>query len=129
MDGYLEDARRGAFKALGLQFLAALLAGVLGLLIGGVRAGEGALTGGLIVTAANLVLTGGVFGGRASRDPQFFLTRMLMGEMLKLFVTAVLFVVAIVVLKAAFGPMMLGFVAALAAYWIGLLKSSIGQNK
>jgi F0F1-type ATP synthase assembly protein I len=55
--------------------------------------------------------------------------RMVLGEMLKLMTTAVLFVVAIVVFKMAFGPMMLGFVAALVAYWIGLSKSSLGQSK
>ena len=128
MAGYLEAARRGAFRSVGWQFLTAFLAGLLGLLAGGMWTGTSALLGGLIVSVASLVLTLGVFGGQASRDPQFFLMRMMLGELLKLVVTAVLFVVAIMVFKAAFGPMMLGFVAAMVAYWIGLAKSSLGQG-
>lgn len=129
MAGYLEDARRSAFRSLGWQSLTAVLAGLLGLLAGGVRTGTAAFLGGAIVTAASLVLTVGVFGGSVTRDPQFFLMRLMLGEMLKLMVTAILFVVAIVVFKAAFGPMLLGFVAALVANWVGLFKSSLGQGK
>jgi F0F1-type ATP synthase assembly protein I len=129
MTGYIEDARRGAFRSVGWQLLAAVSAGLAGLLVGGTTTGGSALVGGVIVTLASLVLTVGVFGGKVTRDPQFFLMRLMLGEMLKLVVTAASFVVAIVVFKAAFGPMMLGFIASMAAYWTGLYKSSLGQGK
>jgi ABC-type uncharacterized transport system YnjBCD permease subunit len=40
-----------------------------------------------------------------------------------------LFAVAIKVLHAAFLPLMLGFMAALAAYWVGYIRSAIGQER
>ena len=127
MTGYIEDARRGAFRVLGWQSLAALLAGAVGLLAAGPKAGEAALLGGLITAVAGLVMALRVFGGRVERDPKRMLGRLVLGEALKFAVTVLLFSVAIVVLKAAFLPLILGYMAGIAAYVGGYLRGSFGQ--
>jgi len=129
MTGYLEDARRGAFKVVGLQVLAAVLAGVIGLLAGGPKTGEWACAGGMIAALANLVMVSRVFGGQPERDPKRFLGRMVIGEALKFAATVLLFGVAIVKMKAAFLPLILGYLAGFAAYWVGYIRFSIGQAR
>jgi len=129
MTGYLEDARRGAFKVVGLQALAAILAGAVGLVVGGPRTGEWAFTGGMIAALANLVMVWRVFGGTPERDPKRFLGRMVLGEGLKFAATVLLFGLAIVRMKAAFLPLILGYLAGFAAYWAGYIKFSSGQAR
>ncbi|HEV2212195.1 MAG TPA: ATP synthase subunit I [Gammaproteobacteria bacterium] len=127
--GYLAEARRTAFWVVGWQSLAALLAGVFGLLAGGKPAGIAALTGGVIAALAQFVVTLRVYGGVEERDPKRFLGRLVLGEALKFAATALLFAVAIVVMKAAFLPLILGYLAGFAAYWVGFITSSIGQAR
>ncbi|HEY3645913.1 MAG TPA: ATP synthase subunit I [Gammaproteobacteria bacterium] len=129
MAGYLEAARRGAFQVVGWQFLASLLAGILGTLAGGLKTGEWAFLGGLTAALPSLLMAARVFGGRPERDPKRMLSRLVLGEAFKFTATALMFAVAIKVLHAAFLPLMLGFMAALAAYWVGYLKSGIGQER
>lgn len=129
MAGYLEDARRAAFRVVGVQLLAALLAGAASYLLGGRSAGASALLGGLVGTAGNLVMAWRVFGGAPERDPKNFLARMVLGEVFKFAVTVTLFIVAFKVFQAAFLPLIFGYVAALAAYWVGYMMGGIGQAK
>ena len=125
--GYQAEARRGAFQIVGWQALAALLAGCLGLMAGGRSAGGAALLGGLIAAAGSLVMALRVFGGRLERDPKRMLAQLVLGEAFKFAVTVLLFSVAIVVLKAAFLPLILGYLAGFAAYWFGFMRGNFGQ--
>ena len=129
MAGYLEDARKGAFRVVGWQFLASLLAGILGVLAGGLQTGEWVFLGGLTAALPSLLMAARVFGGRPERDPKRMLSRLVLGEVFKFAATVLMFAVAIKVLHAAFLPLMLGFMAALAAYWVGYIKSGIGQER
>ncbi|HEY1992590.1 MAG TPA: ATP synthase subunit I [Gammaproteobacteria bacterium] len=129
MAGYLEAARKGAFQVVGWQFLASLLAGVLGALVGGLKAGEWAFLGGLTAALPSLVMAARVFGGTLERDPKRMLSRLVLGEAFKFAATVLMFAVAIKVLHAAFLPLMLGFMAALAAYWVGYIRSGSGQER
>jgi F0F1-type ATP synthase assembly protein I len=129
MAGYLEAARRGAFQVVGWQFLAAVLAGVLGTLAGGPKTGEWAFLGGLTAALPSLLMALRVFGGKPERDPKRMLSRLVLGEAFKFAATVLMFAVAIKVLHAAFLPLMLGFMAALAAYWVGYIRSGSGQER
>jgi F0F1-type ATP synthase assembly protein I len=129
MAGYLEDARKGAFQVVGWQFLASALAGVIGTLVGGLKTGEWAFLGGMTAALPSLLMAARVFGGRPERDPKRMLSRLVLGEAFKFTATVLMFAVAIKVLHAAFLPLMLGFMAALAAYWVGYIKSGIGQER
>ena len=127
--GYLAEARRTALQVVGWQSLAALLAGIVGFLAAGRPTGVAALTGGFVAALAQLVVTLRVYGGAQERDPKRFLGRLVLGEALKFAATALLFAVAIVVMKAAFLPLILGYLAGFAAYWVGFITSSIGQAR
>ncbi len=129
MTGYIEDARRSAFQVIGWQVLGAVLAGAIGALAGGLETGGWALFGGLIAAAASLVLALRVFGGRPERDPKRFLGRLVLGEAFKFAATALLFAVAIKVFRAAFLPLILGYLAGFFAYWVGYIKISFGQAR
>ena len=129
MAGYLDAARRGAFQVVGWQFLASLLAGALGTLVGGLKTGEWALLGGMTAALPSLLMAARVFGGTPERDPKRMLSRLVLGEAFKFAATVLMFAVAIKVLKAAFLPLMLGFMAALAAYWVGYIRSGSGQER
>ena len=98
-------------------------------MIGGPSAGGGALAGAFVCLGANLALMVWVFAGETGRDPQRFLLRMVLGEMSKFVAAGVLFFIAIAEFKAALLPLMSGYFASLVAYWVGLLKSNIGQTK
>jgi F0F1-type ATP synthase assembly protein I len=129
MAGYLEEMRRGALRAIALQVLAALVTAALALAVGGLAAGGAALMGGMIGTGASAVLALWVFAGKIERDPQRFLLRMMLGEMSKFMVAVVLFIIAFAKFKVAVGPLMVGYLAVLVAYWVGLFKSNIGQAR
>ncbi len=129
MAGYLEDARKGAFQVVGWQFLAAFLAGILGILAGGPKTGEWAFLGGMTAALPSLLMAARVFAGMPERDPKRMLSRLVLGEAFKFAATVLMFAVAIKVLHAAFLPLMLGFMVALAAYWVGYIKSGIGQER
>ena len=126
--GYLAEARRGAFQVVGWQALAALLAGTVGLMASGRSAGIAAALGGLIAAAGSLVMALRVFGGRPEREPKRMLARLVLGEAFKFAVTVLLFGVAMVVLKAAFLPLILGYMAGFAAYWVGFMRGNFGQT-
>ena len=91
---------------------------------GGRPAGGAAFLGGLIAAAGSLVMALRVFGGEVERDPKRLLARLVLGEAFKFAVTVLLFSVAIVVLKAAFLPLILGYMAGFAAYWIGFIRAA-----
>jgi F0F1-type ATP synthase assembly protein I len=129
MAGYLEEVRRGALRAIALQVLAALVTAVLAMAVGGLSAGSAALMGGLIGTGSSAALALWVFAGKTERDPQRFLLRMMLGEMSKFMVAVVLFIIVFAKFKVAVGPLMVGYLAVLVAYWVGLFKSNIGQAR
>lgn len=126
--GYFADARRNAFRVVGLQLLASLVTAAVAWAAAGRNAGAADLLGGLIATFGNLVMAWRVFGGRVERDPKRILSRMLLGEMLKFAFTVMAFAVAIVTLKAAFLPLIVGYLTAFAVYWVGYLTESVGKS-
>lgn len=99
------------------------LAGVLGAgfwVLGGGQAGYSALTGGLISAIASWVFARFVFAGEQGSSGRF-LRRVMLGELLKLGVVVIMFVVAITVLELAFLPLISAFAVTLLTYWVALL--------
>ncbi len=124
MAGSFADARRGTLAIVALQLavtaLAALAAGVLA----GWQAGSSALLGGAINAVASLYMAMTLFAGGLGVAPAGWFVRFLVGEAMKFVITVVLFILAIVVLKAAFLPLILAYIATYVAYWIGLVRIS-----
>lgn len=112
---------------IGSQLVVALLAALIAALANGPHAGFSALLGGLINVVASFYMAKRVFAGGLAAGPRAWLARLWLGEAIKFGLTVALFALAIVVLKAAFLPLILAYMATYAAYWVSLLRTSFGQ--
>ncbi len=83
---------------------------------------KGLLVGGLINTVSSVVFALSAMTLRAT-SPRMQIRRMALGELLKLVAVAVLFYMAIVLLKVQVLPTMAGFMAATMVFWAALLRS------
>ena len=127
MAGTFSQARHGTLLIVGMQLAVALLAALTAGAIAGWHAAWSALIGGLINVLASLYLAFKLFGRGPAAAAGQWLGRLLAGEALKFVITVGLFVLAIVVLKAAFLPLILAFIATYVAYWIGLVRMGLEQ--
>mgnify|MGYP001557575092 FL=1 len=125
--GTFENARRGAMGIIGLQLAVTLLAASIAALAAGSHAGVSALLGGLINVVASFYMAKRVFAGGLAAGPRAWFARLWLAETIKFGLTVALFALAIVVLKAAFLPLILAYMATYTAYWVGLLRISFGQ--
>ena len=110
---------------MGLQLAIGAVSALVALAIAGAHAAASALGGGIIGVLASLTMVWKLFSGGPDADPKRWLRGLIVGEASKLGITVVLFMVAIVTLKAAFLPLILGYIATFAAYWVGLLKLGV----
>ncbi len=127
MAGTFVQARRGTLLIVGLQLAMTVLAAVVAAGIAGPHAAWSAFLGGLINVVASFYLAVKLFTGGLAAAPQQWFGRFLAGEALKFVITVALFILAIVVLKAAFLPLILAYIATYVAYWFGLARISFGQ--
>jgi len=127
MAGSFAKARRGTFIIVGLQLAMTVLAGLVAAVVAGQYAAWSALVGGLINVLASLSMALKLFAGGLAAGPQQWFGRFLVGEALKFVITVALFIFAIVVLKAAFLPLILAYIATYVAYWIGMVRISFGR--
>ncbi|HET7921808.1 MAG TPA: ATP synthase subunit I, partial [Gammaproteobacteria bacterium] len=114
--GTFETARRGALRIVGLELVLTLLAGLMAL-PWGVQAAGSALAGGLINVLASGYMARRIFAGGLAAGPRAWLARLWLAEIVKFGLTVALFAFAIGVLKAAFLPLILAYMATYAAYW------------
>jgi len=80
------------------------------------------LAGGGIATAGSLAMAGLVFGGSGG-GAERAMSRFYLGEVLKLVVVAVLFVLVLKTMRVAPLAMFAGFAATFLVYWIALLAA------
>ncbi|MGB9428328.1 MAG: ATP synthase subunit I [Gammaproteobacteria bacterium] len=128
MAGTFGHARHATFVIVGLQLAVAVLVAVVAAALAGFHAAWSALLGGLINVVASFYMAVKLFAGGPAAAPQQWLGRLLVGEALKFMITVALFIVAIGVLKAAFLPLILAYIATYVAYWIGLAGISFRQT-
>lgn len=121
------QARRGAFLIVGMQLAVTMLAALVAGVLAGPHAAWSALIGGVINVLASVYLAVTLFGRGLAAAPSQWFGRFLAGETLKFVITIGLFILAIVVLKAAFLPLILAYIATYGAYWIGLMRIGLGQ--
>jgi F0F1-type ATP synthase assembly protein I len=122
----LAAARRFAAGLVASQFgLTALIAGAM-LIIYGQREAIGALAGGGISAAANLVQAVFFFRHGPGADPKRILRNMYAGESAKFGVTVLLLIVVLSSTKVAAGPFFAAYVAGVVVYWFALLKRGPG---
>lgn len=119
------EARRSALAVVGLQIAIGAASGLIALAVAGAEAGAAAAGGGLIGVLASLTMIWKLFSGGPDADAKRWLRGLVLGEASKFGITVVLFMVAIVGFQAAFLPLISGYIATFAAYWIGLLKLGV----
>ena len=118
----LAAARRFALGLVASQLgLTALIAGAT-LLIYGRRQAIGALAGGSIGAAANLVQAVFFFRHGPGADPKTILRGMYAGEAAKLGVTVLLLAVVLGSTRVAAGPFFVAYLSGFVVYWLALLK-------
>jgi ATP synthase protein I len=111
---------RPVFRIVALQFTIAVLFSATVALFAGVEKGWSAAMGGAIAVAGSLVYA--LMVARAGNDPKVVFRRHFRAEMVKVFVTAVLFIGALVLFPSAFFLwLILGFAVTTLAYWFSLL--------
>lgn len=126
-DATWQPARYGALVIVGWQLLITVAAALTAWLAAGVTAGWSALAGGLINVAASFYMAQRIFAAGPAATAQHWLARLWLAELLKLGITMALFALAIVVLQAAFLPLILAYMATFVAYWVGLSRIRFGQ--
>lgn len=95
---------------------------LLALLVGGVQTGFSAFVGGLIATGTNAHLGRRLLAAQKG-GPQQIISTLYKGELVKYLLTALLFGVAFVLLRAELVPLLSGYLVALAVFWVALLRS------
>lgn len=117
------NGKSTAYRIVLAQFAAAI---VLAAAVGGIwgpGAGYSALVGGLISAVTSLYFALHVFGVRASA-PRAVLRSFYTAEAVKMAITVLLFVAAVVWLKVDFLPLIVAYALTLLVYWFALLLSA-----
>jgi ATP synthase protein I len=116
------NGKSTAYRIVLAQLAAAL---VVAAAIGGLwgaRAGYSALVGGLISTVTSLYFALHVFGVRASAA-RVVVRSFYTAEVVKMAITALLFLAAVVWLKVDFLPLIVAYALTLLVYWFALLSA------
>lgn len=115
-----QSIAKPVFRVVALQLTIAVLFSALVALFAGVGKGWSAAMGGAIAVLGSLIYA--IMVARGSDDAKTAFRSHFRAEMTKVFVTAVLFICALVLFQsAAWLWLILGFVVATLAYWLSLL--------
>ena len=108
------------YRIVALQFTIAVLFSALVAYFAGVEKGWSAAMGGAIAVGGSAVYA--LIVARGDSNAKAALKRHELAEMVKVFITAVLFVLALVLFQSAANVwLILGFAVATLAYWLSLL--------
>jgi ATP synthase protein I len=114
-------ARKTTKRIVVIQLTITLLAATACFIFVDVKAAYSAVVGGGISIIATLYFARQVFSLPIGTPADKIAARFYLGEMLKIGLTAILFILAIVVLHVSFLPLFLTYTATLMAYWLALL--------
>jgi ATP synthase protein I len=114
--------KASAYRIVLIQLVLALVCGLMAWVAMGHASAIAVVAGGLINVIANLYFALHVFRGGV-RPADAVMRSFYVAEAAKLFLTAALFALALVVLKLAALPLLIGFVVTLAGYWLALLPA------
>jgi ATP synthase protein I len=105
---------------IGAQLAVATSAGLITLWLGDGRAAMSAFIGGVISVLGTSLFALRVFAGRARQSAKRLLRAFYMGEVQKILLTAVLFVLVIKYVDVSFLPLFVAYAATLLVYWLVL---------
>ena len=115
------DYKKAAYKIIAAQLLLTLVIASLLLVTGGVKSAYSALVGGSISVISGFYVAAKLFSFDRYVAPERVLRAFYVGEAVKIFITAVMFGLAIVVLQTDILVLILTYIAALSTYWFALL--------
>jgi ATP synthase protein I len=116
-------ARRLAFSVVLGQTAVTMVCALLGWLIADIHAAISAAMGGGISTAASLVMALLGLSGRSAADPQRALRAFLIGEIAKIALVIVLFVLVLKTMRVVPAAMLGTYVATFFVFWVALANA------
>jgi ATP synthase protein I len=118
----LPAAKRLAYGVVRGQAAVTLLAALAGWALGGLHVGLSAALGGAIGTVASLAMAIMAFRGKSAASAARILGTFYAGEILKVVVAIVSFILVLKLAAAAPLPMFAGYMATFVVYWIVLAR-------
>lgn len=113
--------RKIVYKFILLQVIVTILLAIFMWQSKDIRAAYSVIVAGLVCIIPNCYFTWSVFRYQGARAAKSFLVAFCFGEIVKLFLIAILFVLAVVVLKVAIRPFLVGFIVNLLIFWLAPL--------
>lgn len=117
-----KDVKKTVFKIPLHQLMIGVVVAAIFYFVSGKPDAYAALFGAFISTAGSLVFALKVFISPV-REESEIKSRMVKGEVYKMFTVGVLFYVAIAVLKLGLLPLIIGFIATFITFWVALLTA------
>ncbi len=107
-----------AFAVVNWQILGVILLALITLPISGVTAGLSVLAGGLAYCIPNWLFVWRVFRYSGAHQMNAFMAAFFLGEMIKLFLSAILFLLVVKYLPVSLLSTLVGFAGAIVLFWI-----------
>ncbi len=118
-----------AYYIVALQLLGVVVLAVLALLITGKTSSLSVLMGGMAYGLPNLAFVWRVFRYSGARQMTQFMAAFFIGEMIKLFLSAILFIVIVKCLPVSLLSVLIGFVGAIVSFWVVCMWHFSRQNR
>ncbi len=107
-----------AYKLVFWQLIVTMGLALVLLILQGIQSGFSALLGGLAYCVPNIVFVWRVFKTASVRAAKQFMLAFFAGEMLKLFCSAILFLLIVKYLPVTLISLLIGYIGAIVAFWI-----------
>jgi ATP synthase protein I len=110
--------QREAYLLVGYQLLAVSLLAIGSAILFGKKLGLGFFLGGMAYGLPTLLFVFIVFRFTGARQMNFFVLAFFLGEMMKLFISGILFLVIVKYLAFSLLSLLVGFAAAIVSFWV-----------
>lgn len=107
-----------AYKIVLLQLASVLILACFAFLFGGKVVGFSVLAGGLAYALPNLIFVWRVFRFVGAQQMTQFVLAFFIGEMMKMFISAILFLIIVKYLPVSLLSELIGFIGAIVSFWI-----------
>lgn len=118
-----------AYEIVALQLSGVVLLAVFALLVKGKISGISVFAGGMAYGLPNLGFVWRVFRYSGANQMTQFMTAFFIGEMIKLFLSAIIFIVIVKYLPVSLLSVLVGFIGAIVSFWIVCMWHFSKQSK
>ena len=114
-------ARLHAYRIVFVQMLCVIVLGLLALALYGQKSGLSVLSGGMAYVLANLLFVWRVFRYSGAQQMTQFVVAFFLGEMIKLVLSAILFIVIVKYWPVSLLSVLVGFIGAIMSFWFACI--------